>query len=46
MAMKASFPVIPLDEILSKSDEWIDLDPVQTYQQATIKSISDWRCWA
>jgi type I restriction enzyme S subunit len=35
--MKASFPVIPLGEILSKSEEWIDLDPAQTYQQVTIK---------
>jgi type I restriction enzyme S subunit len=35
--MKTGIPHATLGQVLTKSEEWINLDPSQTYQQVTIK---------
>ena len=32
-----SFPMVALGEILTKSDEWIDINPIEKYQQVTVR---------
>ncbi len=35
--MSKSWPRVPLGEILSKSDEWIDIEPDERYKEVTVR---------
>ena len=35
--MTNDWPLVPLDEVLRKSEDWIDIDPVQQYAQITVR---------
>src|SRR2546428_8563184 len=35
--MSKSFPMVPLGKILTKSEEWIDIQPNERYRQVTVK---------
>ncbi len=35
--MNPHWPTVPLGEVLTKSDEWINLNPDETYRQVTVK---------
>jgi type I restriction enzyme, S subunit len=35
--VKNSWPLVPLGEVLAKSEQWIDLDPQTTYREITVR---------
>jgi type I restriction enzyme S subunit len=37
MAEQNGFPLVPLGEVLTKSEEWIDLNPTESYQEVTVR---------
>jgi type I restriction enzyme S subunit len=37
MAEQNGFPLVPLGEVLSRSEEWIDLNPTESYQEVTVR---------
>ena len=34
--MSKSWPMVSLGEVLSRSEEWIDVDPTTTYREVTV----------
>ena len=36
-ATATAYPMVPLGEILTKSEEWIELNPEKYYKQVTVR---------